>query len=69
MRREKTYKVNLLVWLLKGKETKLILKVCANHSIFPWMDLKPNCGSKKAWCWKTGADFADEEIKSEVCLI
>jgi len=35
------------------------MKVCANHSILSWMDLKPNCGSQKAWVWKTQADFAD----------
>ena len=42
------------------------LKVCANHSILPWMDMKPNCGSQKAWVWKTQADYADEEPKQEV---
>ena len=30
------------------------------------MDMKPNCGSEKAWVWKTQADFADEEPKQEV---
>jgi len=35
------------------------MRMCANHSILPWMDLKPNCGSQKAWVWKTQADFAD----------
>jgi len=35
------------------------MKVCANHSILAWMDLKPKCGSQKAWVWKTQADFAD----------
>ena len=44
------------------------LKVCANHFITPWMDMKPNCGSQKAWVWKTQADFADEEVKQEVCI-
>ena len=23
------------------------LQMCANHSILPWMDLRPNCGSQK----------------------
>ena len=45
------------------------LKVCANHHITPWMDMRPNCGNKKAWVWKTQADFADEEPKQEVMLI
>ena len=44
------------------------MKVCANHHIHPWMVLKPNCGSKKAWVWKTRADYADEEPKQEVRL-
>merc|ERR1719234_473777 len=35
------------------------MRMCANHSILPWMDLRPNCGSQKAWVWKTQADFAD----------
>merc|ERR1719219_3110001 len=38
------------------------MKVCANHFIKSWMVLKPNCGSKKAWVWKTRADkFVTEE--------
>jgi len=45
------------------------LKVCANHSILPWMDMKPNCGSQKAWVWKTQADYADEEPKQETLAI
>jgi len=44
-------------------------KVCANHSILAWMDLKPNCGSQKAWVWKTQADYADEEPKQETLAI
>ena len=49
--------------LMRREKTK---KVCANHFIKPWMDIRPNCGSKKAWVWKTQADFADEEPKQEV---
>lgn len=34
-------------------------QMCANHSILPWMDLRPNCGSQKVYfclnnalqCW------------------
>jgi len=33
------------------------------------MDLKPNCGSQKAWVWKTQADYADEEPKQETLAI
>lgn len=43
------------------------LKVCANHFITPWMELKPNAGSQKAFVYKVFADFADEKPKSE-CL-
>ena len=58
----------------EGKSARILmrrektLKVCANHHITPWMDMRPNCGNKKAWVWKTQADFADEEPKQEVML-
>jgi RanBP1 domain len=29
------------------------LKICANHFILPWMELKKNANSEKAWVWKT----------------
>lgn len=45
------------------------LKICANHYIYPSMELKPNCGSDRAWVWTTPADFADEEAKEEVLAI
>ncbi|GFS21187.1 Ran-specific GTPase-activating protein 1 [Elysia marginata] len=45
------------------------LKICANHYIYPIMELKPNCGSDRAWVWTTQADFADEEAKEEVLAI
>ncbi|XP_076254715.1 ran-specific GTPase-activating protein-like [Rhynchophorus ferrugineus] len=43
------------------------LKVCANHFILPWMDLKPSQTNEKAFIYTVLADFADEETKSE-CL-
>jgi len=43
------------------------LKVCANHFITPWMELKPSIGSDKAFVYTVAADFADEQIKTE-CL-
>ncbi|KAK9738246.1 RanBP1 domain [Popillia japonica] len=43
------------------------LKVCANHFITPYMELKPSIGSSKAFVYTVTGDFADEEIKSE-CL-
>lgn len=45
------------------------LKICANHFITPWMELKPNCGSDRAWVWSVLADFADELIKPELLAI
>ena len=33
------------------------------------MELKPNCGSDKAWVWSVAAEFADEECKSETLAI
>lgn len=43
------------------------LKVCANHFITPWMDLKPSATNEKAFIYTVLADFADEQSKSE-CL-
>ncbi|XP_060533413.1 ran-specific GTPase-activating protein-like [Cylas formicarius] len=43
------------------------LKVCANHFITPWMELKPNSTNKKAFIYTVLGDFADEQVKSE-CL-
>ncbi|RLU23314.1 hypothetical protein DMN91_003518 [Ooceraea biroi] len=44
-------------------------KICANHFITPWMELKPNCGSDKAWIWSVLADYADEQLKPELLAI
>lgn len=43
------------------------LKVCANHFITPWMELKPSTNSDRAYIYTVAADFADEQIKTE-CL-
>ncbi|GFT75234.1 ran-specific GTPase-activating protein [Nephila pilipes] len=45
------------------------LKICANHYIQPYMELKPNSSSDRAWVWNTLADFADEEPKAELLAI
>ncbi|XP_015929195.1 ran-specific GTPase-activating protein [Parasteatoda tepidariorum] len=45
------------------------LKICANHYLQPYMELKPNNTSDKAWVWSTMADFADEEPKPELLAI
>ncbi|KAK8724661.1 hypothetical protein OTU49_011195 [Cherax quadricarinatus] len=45
------------------------LKIRANHYITPYMELKPNCGSDRAWVWSVVADFADEEPKQELFAI
>jgi len=33
------------------------------------MELKPNCGSDRAWLWSVAADYADEEAKPETLAI
>jgi len=38
-------------------------------AVLPQLELKPNCGSDRAWVWSTPADFADEEQKSELLAI
>ena len=64
--------------LLKHEKTGFIrlvmrrektLKLCANHIVQSWMELKPNCGSDKAFVWSVHADYADEEPKAEVLAI
>lgn len=45
------------------------LKICANHYVLPQIELKPNCGSDRAWVWSTPSDFADEEPKPELLAI
>ncbi|XP_016279782.2 RANBP2-like and GRIP domain-containing protein 8 [Monodelphis domestica] len=45
------------------------LKICANHYVTPWMELKSNVWSDRAWVWYTQADFADETLKHEVLAI
>ncbi|XP_031805041.1 ran-specific GTPase-activating protein-like [Sarcophilus harrisii] len=66
------------VKLLKHKEKGTIrllmrrdktLKICANHYITPFMELKPSAGSDRAWVWNTLGDFADESLKPEVLAI
>ncbi|KAF5284613.1 hypothetical protein FQA39_LY16971 [Lamprigera yunnana] len=42
-------------------------KVCANHFITPWMELKPSTGTERAFVYTVAADYADETLKSE-CL-
>lgn len=37
--------------------------------VTPYMELKPNCGSDKAWVWSTLADFVDEVAQSEMLAI
>jgi len=66
------------VRLLQHKESKIIrllmrrektLRICANHFIRPWMILKPMKGSDRAFTWQVHADFAEEQIKTEVLAI
>jgi len=45
------------------------LKLCANHYITPFMELKPYLLSEKAFIWTTAGDFSDGEAKSETLCI
>ncbi|KAF2362029.1 Ran binding domain [Trinorchestia longiramus] len=45
------------------------LKVRANHYLTPYMKLRPNCGSDRAFVWYVMFDFADEEAKNEMFAI
>ena len=38
-------------------------------SVQPQMELKPNCGSDRAWVWTSTSDFADGEPKPELLAI
>lgn len=33
------------------------------------MELKPNCGSDKAWVYTVAADYADNEVKAETLAV
>jgi len=44
-------------------------KVCANHYITPFMRLRPNCDSDRAWMWSVAADFADEVPTPELLAV
>lgn len=59
-------KSNLVRVLMRRDKTH---KICANHYVHPQMELKPNCGSDKAWVWTTTSDFSDGEGKPELLAI
>lgn len=61
------HKTSQMVRILMRRDKTM--KVCANHYITPLMQLKPNCGSDRAWVWSTMADFADNESKEELLAI
>lgn len=56
-----------------------MLTICLHSGIFfltlilivvtAQMELKPNCGSDRAWLWSVAADYADEEAKPETLAI
>lgn len=56
-----------LVRLLMRREKTF--KICANHNISPFMELKQHASSDRAWVWSVPADFADEEPKPELLAI
>ena len=37
--------------------------------VTPIMELKPNCGSDRAWVWNTFSDFSDGDAHSEILAI
>lgn len=45
------------------------LKVCANHFIKPYYELKPVKGSERAFTYTSNADYADETPKMECFAI
>ncbi|XP_071447869.1 ran-specific GTPase-activating protein-like [Hetaerina americana] len=45
------------------------LKICANHFVTPWMELKPNCGSDRAWVWSVSGDLTDDTPRNELLAI
>jgi len=59
-------KTGFIRFVMRREKT---LKLCANHIVQSWMELKPNCGSDKAFVWSVHADYADEEPKAEVLAI
>lgn len=45
------------------------LKICANHYVTPFMELKPSYGSDRAWVWSVMADYADEVAQRQLLAI
>ncbi|KAK7788817.1 hypothetical protein R5R35_010486 [Gryllus longicercus] len=45
------------------------LKLCANHYVTPWMELKPSHGSDRAWVYSVEGDYADGEMKQELLAV
>lgn len=43
--------------------------ICANHYVYPAMELRQHGGSEKAFVWQTLADFADGLPKEELLAI
>lgn len=61
------HKKSQLVRVLMRRDKTL--KTCANHYIQPEMELKPNCGSDRAWVWTSTSDFADGAPRPELLAI
>jgi len=66
------------VKLLKDRQTGMIRllmrrdythSICANHYVYPAMELRKHGGSEKAFVWQTLADFADGLPKEELMAI
>ena len=65
----KLLKHDVTGWIRLVMRRDKTLKLCANHVVKSWMELKPNCGSDRAFVWSVHADYADEEPKAEVLAI
>eukprot|EP01103_Thecamoeba_quadrilineata_P001194 TRINITY_DN11055_c0_g1_i1.p1 TRINITY_DN11055_c0_g1~~TRINITY_DN11055_c0_g1_i1.p1 ORF type:complete len:174 (+),score=50.65 TRINITY_DN11055_c0_g1_i1:58-579(+) len=62
MKHKETGKIRLLMRRDK------VFKICANHYILPYMQLKPNVGSDRSWVWHC-KDFSEEEATDETLAI
>ena len=63
--------------ILKNKDSKMCrilmrrnqtFRVCANHYILPYMELKPNAGSDRALIW-SAVDYADGASSHDVLSV
>jgi len=61
------HKVNNTCRIVMRREKTM--RLCANHSLRPYMELLKHSANEMAWVWKTYADFADEVKKPETLAV